>query len=149
MRTVGPRLIAVLSVLCSVAVGILTNVITERWSVTVAVALGVVVLVAAGLAWWDRRVVTSSGKATVEVTARRGSTIADSAVVAVGDSTVRAEADRGRIERARLDAERGDIHVRADRSTVNNVDLRSSGARAVDAESKDRPSGPGGAGGGG
>lgn len=138
MRTVGSRLIAVFGVLCSVAVGILTNVITERWSVTVAVALGAVVLVAVGLAWRERAVVRNDRRATVEVTARRGSTIADSAVAAVGDSVVTAEADRGRIEGAKLNAERGDIHVRADRSTIDNVDLRSSGPRGIDGGSEDR-----------
>ena len=61
-------MIAVLSVLCSVLVGVLTNLITQKWSVTLGIALGAVVLVAAALAWRDR----SASPASRHLGARHG-----------------------------------------------------------------------------
>ena len=74
----------------------------------------------------------------MHVTARRGSEISDSSIDASGDAAVRAEADRGRIERAHLTADQADLHVRADDSTINNVDLRSSGPRRIDGGGEQR-----------
>jgi hypothetical protein len=50
MRTPGPRLLAVLAVLVSAAVGAVTNLITNRWSWTLAAVLAVLLVASAALA---------------------------------------------------------------------------------------------------
>ena len=50
MRTPGPRLLAILAVLVSAAVGVVTNLITNRWNWTLAAVLAVLLAAAAVLA---------------------------------------------------------------------------------------------------
>ena len=50
MRTPGPRLLAILAVLVSAAVGAVTNLITNRWSWTLAAVLAVLLVASAALA---------------------------------------------------------------------------------------------------
>jgi hypothetical protein len=122
-QPMGPSLVGALSVLCSAVVGILTNVVTQAWSWTIAAALAAVIVAAVVLAWRDRSLNARGGTRASQI-ARGGSRISNTTIRASGNAAVdQLATDQGVIEDARLSAKAGDISQSADNSTISKTDI--------------------------
>ncbi|MEU8893942.1 hypothetical protein [Streptomyces sp. NPDC048442] len=107
-----PRTVAVAGVLVSVATGVVTNLVTERWSWTLGAALAVLVAVGAYLAVQASN--GSSRRTRARQTARRGGRITRSGITASGDADAQQRADRdGQISNSPITARDSDADQRA------------------------------------
>ncbi|MER7992376.1 hypothetical protein [Micromonospora chalcea] len=105
-QTSWSRLIAAIGFLVACAVGVLTNIITESFSWTVSVALGVLVVVGMILAGLQ----VAGRSARVEQRIGWRARLADSPTVAAGDATVDDRiSGRGDVERSGIDVETGKV----------------------------------------
>lgn len=132
MRALGPRLAAVLTVLISVATAVITNLITSKWSWTLALGLGVLVLLAAGLAA-SQAAARPSRRLRVTQTASGGAEIRGSAIQAAGDAAVAQAARRhGKIVDSPVTARDADVARRVSRADIVNSPITASGGVAAD-----------------
>jgi hypothetical protein len=112
----GPRTTAALGVAVSAATGLVTNLLTGRWSTTLAAALAV--LVAAGMLLATRTVPGAGGGRTRGwMVARRGGSIRRSGHTLRGGAQVTTTATAGgRVDRSPVVADGADYTLQASRN---------------------------------
>jgi hypothetical protein len=121
------RVVAVLTVLLTAAAGVLTNIVTSRWSWTVAVSLAVVIICLSALAWWPAR---RGRRPAIVQRARRNAEIDGGRLEASGDAGIDQRADHGgRILRSTLVAHDQDIVQSADGGLIRDNELEARGDR--------------------
>lgn len=119
MRAPGRRLSAVLAVLVSAAVGAVTNLITNRWSWTLAAVLAVLLTAAAGLA--AQAVATGrSDRTKIRQEATRGARIHRSPIRAAGANVTQIARCKGAIIRSRIDTRGDDVTQTATHADITD-----------------------------
>jgi hypothetical protein len=124
MSKVSARVTAVLSVIVSVGIGIVTNLITDSWTWTLGVVLALLVCGAVLLALAGT---SSPTRTTVNQRVTGGSKISRGKIVASSGSNVDETAtDQSLIEGSTIRAKDADVARRADRSTIQDDEIDAS-----------------------
>jgi hypothetical protein len=111
----GARTAAALGVVVSAATGLVTNLITNRWSPTLLAALAVLIAVGAVLAV---RTATGAGPRTRgRMIARRGGTIRGSGQTLSGGADVTTTAPGGTVTNSPITAAGGDYTMKAGKNS--------------------------------